>query len=1334
MALRCAVVLASTNSTEPPALGRLRQQLQRCDCFCLAAPEAEGEQPEVVAELMPRLGFEVFGYKPWGICAYSAFAQRLPSSALREALSKLGALTHLAFIRPVAQTGVNAVLTPLSWIARMGLGHMSTKGRTFTYDASCDGWIKSDSFASLVMDLLHNRADGQLVEDHRPYLGCTAAVAVSHILDVNIFAYDYTGYGMSTGTPSEEALYADIEAAFKYLRDIVGIPWSEIVLYGRSIGSGPSIHLATRTAVRAMVLQSPLLSIYRVAFSSSFTLPGDMFPNVDRIGCLDRTGAVPVPQKPKPEPRVGGDAELEKLQIQRNAILTARKWQSSVLAISQEVAKSLGDAATVADATGFSDVVKTRFDKLMALAPKVELSPSKTALASGSHESLRSALSPISKAKVQQLDHPTKKSLSEYDKSMSSLESSLNKAIKSCNQYVTKAKLEEERERAKKVRLEQLREKEEKKRKQELAKAKAAGKALADQEGGQETAEQNGEEENDEDVWPLVSTADELLTSPLSKHVRDIKSPSATEPTVFDFAVDRLTKHLIDVKLYDPSECKKMRQKNPDGAANFISKGHVHPLTCFEDEPDSDVHNPWEDLIRNCQEGIAYPPYMVENGGHNNLEVVARQPFYENFTKFLQWLEKSDIADELTLAASLGTPHGPGVQRIIADACRQGEVQCASVDAMECHGEGLALNDAIELSSLCTVMNVASDRLPLQTSSVKTNLGYGLHGAGLAQMLKNLMIATENLTYYTRSSVHGVISNGWGGTMGCVMCTGALQSHTPQETSRSMMLWLGGGGQAPKPEKGYFITGSWDDWNQGIAMMEEAPGIYVASEFQIALDSTGARCLKPQEGWTQSGSRAFLHEKALPRGVSWRLLGEEKSNWVVRLVTSGKWQAQRSAVLVPGSAPRPVGLWTPQRPAGEVTSAMLQILIEERLGYLVTQTLNGSETSDAFYALCRCEPTAATAGALCGEGLHDVTLDAWTPPGYWERLIQTLDGRISPPRNLGNMGYFGTRSIYLPREVQEAAYEAEGLALQFYLSYNTTWHDATKYFAQVNGSDSSVTERLKFCNETRLMSSSLMTGYLRVTGDLDGLDNSTGELHGRCFEEFFWLAPKCRGLGRCVMFFTGGDGWNLEDRPLAQVADVRIREDLVALPREVSPSLFYWWALKPMELIGPRHDPMAHAAGDYQTAAPEVSVDKYVSQDLALMAPQVLQLLEAFQLPLSAVNGLLEDQVTSGDSYQTVACRWLQGNQELWQTWLPAPASCSEHFGLFDQTTGAFVGAEALPFASGDLDCQPCEGGYFSARTDGGQSTYLCLPCGLGTFQAQNASLSCNPIWSDLVR
>lgn len=107
---------------------------------------------------------------------------------------------------------------------------------------------------------------------------------VSHELNVNVFAYEYTGYGMSTGSaPQEPCLYADIEAAFKYLRDIMGVPWEQIVLFGRSIGTGPSCHLATRTAVRGMVLQSPMVSIYRIPIQFRFTLPGDLFTNVDKV-------------------------------------------------------------------------------------------------------------------------------------------------------------------------------------------------------------------------------------------------------------------------------------------------------------------------------------------------------------------------------------------------------------------------------------------------------------------------------------------------------------------------------------------------------------------------------------------------------------------------------------------------------------------------------------------------------------------------------------------------------------------------------------------------------------------------------------------------------------------------------------------------------------------------------------------------------------------------------------------------------------------------------------------------------------------------------------------
>ncbi|KAL7547123.1 hypothetical protein ACHAWF_010441 [Thalassiosira exigua] len=111
---------------------------------------------------------------------------------------------------------------------------------------------------------------------------------LSKMLGVNIFAYDYTGYGLATdqGDPSEDYCFADISAAYSYLTSVLGIPPSSIVLYGRSLGSGPSCYLAARTAdegspVGGLVLHAPFLSVYRIVLESGCTLPGDRFPNVD---------------------------------------------------------------------------------------------------------------------------------------------------------------------------------------------------------------------------------------------------------------------------------------------------------------------------------------------------------------------------------------------------------------------------------------------------------------------------------------------------------------------------------------------------------------------------------------------------------------------------------------------------------------------------------------------------------------------------------------------------------------------------------------------------------------------------------------------------------------------------------------------------------------------------------------------------------------------------------------------------------------------------------------------------------------------------------------------
>eukprot|EP00978_Attheya_sp_CCMP212_P003060 scaffold6240_cov59-Attheya_sp.AAC.3 len=109
---------------------------------------------------------------------------------------------------------------------------------------------------------------------------------VARVVGVNVMAYDYTGYGYSSGsTPSEEMCYKNIEAAFNYLTNVKGIPPSHIVVYGRSLGSGPSCYLAAKTAkegksVAALILHSPFLSIFRIVMDCGFSISGDMFKNI----------------------------------------------------------------------------------------------------------------------------------------------------------------------------------------------------------------------------------------------------------------------------------------------------------------------------------------------------------------------------------------------------------------------------------------------------------------------------------------------------------------------------------------------------------------------------------------------------------------------------------------------------------------------------------------------------------------------------------------------------------------------------------------------------------------------------------------------------------------------------------------------------------------------------------------------------------------------------------------------------------------------------------------------------------------------------------------------
>ena len=122
--------------------------------------------------------------------------------------------------------------------------------------------------------------------------------AMSNICKANVLAYEYPGYSVAQGKPSEENCYQAIQAAYQYLTTQAGVPPSKIVVFGRSLGTGPSVDLCSRLVessqgecVAGCILQSPLESAIRCAIGcvTACTLyPIDIFQNylkVDRIRC-----------------------------------------------------------------------------------------------------------------------------------------------------------------------------------------------------------------------------------------------------------------------------------------------------------------------------------------------------------------------------------------------------------------------------------------------------------------------------------------------------------------------------------------------------------------------------------------------------------------------------------------------------------------------------------------------------------------------------------------------------------------------------------------------------------------------------------------------------------------------------------------------------------------------------------------------------------------------------------------------------------------------------------------------------------------------------------------
>uniref|UniRef100_A0A7N0UGU7 Serine aminopeptidase S33 domain-containing protein n=1 Tax=Kalanchoe fedtschenkoi TaxID=63787 RepID=A0A7N0UGU7_KALFE len=113
-------------------------------------------------------------------------------------------------------------------------------------------------------------------------------VELSLRLRINVMGYDYSGYGQSTGKPTEYNTYADIDAAYKCLKEQYGVEDEQLILYGQSVGSGPTVDLASRLGnLRGVVLHSPILSGLRVLYPVKRTYWFDIYKNIDKIGLVN---------------------------------------------------------------------------------------------------------------------------------------------------------------------------------------------------------------------------------------------------------------------------------------------------------------------------------------------------------------------------------------------------------------------------------------------------------------------------------------------------------------------------------------------------------------------------------------------------------------------------------------------------------------------------------------------------------------------------------------------------------------------------------------------------------------------------------------------------------------------------------------------------------------------------------------------------------------------------------------------------------------------------------------------------------------------------------------
>ncbi len=132
---------------------------------------------------------------------------------------------------------------------------------TDTGKPQLDGWwipaAPGSQYAFATVLYLHD-ARGSLSD-------CIPALTMLHALGINVFAFDYRGFGRSAGAhPTERLATADTAAAFTYLTDLRHIAPRSLIVFGDGVGTTFAANLATQFAPAGVILEDPTPSARQI--------------------------------------------------------------------------------------------------------------------------------------------------------------------------------------------------------------------------------------------------------------------------------------------------------------------------------------------------------------------------------------------------------------------------------------------------------------------------------------------------------------------------------------------------------------------------------------------------------------------------------------------------------------------------------------------------------------------------------------------------------------------------------------------------------------------------------------------------------------------------------------------------------------------------------------------------------------------------------------------------------------------------------------------------------------------------------------------------------------